>query len=72
MSPPSQMLKIRVVTLVVVIVLLLIIIFQNSAPTRLSLLFINAELPLMLWLGLFLITGILIGVALMWSYRRHP
>ena len=63
--------KIRIVSILVVIVLLLLVIWQNSAPTTLSLLIFSAELPLMVWLALFLGTGILAGIALMWSYHRR-
>ena len=64
--------KIRIASILVVVVLLLLVIWQNSAPTTLSLLIFSADLPLMLWLALFLVTGILAGIALMWSYRRYP
>ena len=71
MSASGNPRKIRIASILVVIVLLLLVIWQNSAPTTLSLLIFSAELPLMVWLALFLGAGILAGVALMWSYRRH-
>lgn len=71
MAPMSKMRKIRLIAILVVITVLLLVIWQNSAPTRLSLLFFSAELPLMIWLALFLISGILIGLALARSYRRQ-
>ena len=71
MSPMSGPRKARIITIIVLIVLLLMVIWQNSAETTLSLLFFSAELPLMVWLGLFLVIGILLGVGLMWSYRRR-
>ena len=64
--------KIRLITLVVLFVLVLLIIWQNSDPIRLSFLVFSAVLPLMAWLTLFLLIGILMGVGLMWSYRRRP
>ncbi len=72
MPPVGKGRKIRIALILLVIALLLLVIWQNSTPTTLSLLFVSAELPLMLWLALFLVTGILAGIALMWSYRRHP
>lgn len=69
MKSPSGSQKFRLVAILVIIVLLLMIIWQNSAATTLSLLFVSAELPLMLWLALFLGIGILLGVSLMWIYR---
>ena len=64
--------KIRLIALVVLFVLVLLIIWQNSDPIRLSFLVFSAVLPLMAWLTLFLLIGILMGVGLMWSYRRRP
>lgn len=72
MSTASNARKIRIITICVVVFLLLLIIWQNSTPAKLSLLIFSVELPLMVWLALFLATGILIGIALMWSYRRRP
>lgn len=72
MPMPGNARKIRLVTLVVVLVLVLLVIWQNSDPIRLSVLVFSAVLPLMAWLALFLVIGILIGVGLMWSYRRRP
>jgi uncharacterized integral membrane protein len=63
--------KFRIAAIVAVIVLVLLVIWQNSEMTTVKLLMISAELPLMLWLGLFLLTGVLLGVALMWSDRRR-
>jgi uncharacterized integral membrane protein len=63
--------KFRIAVIFAVIVLVLLVIWQNSEMTTLKLLMISAELPLMLWLGLFLLTGVLLGVALMWSDRRR-
>ncbi|HMM65692.1 MAG TPA: LapA family protein [Dokdonella sp.] len=63
--------KIRLVTILVVIVLVLLVIWQNSEPIRLSLLIFSAVLPLMVWLAVFLVIGLLLGIALMWSYRRR-
>lgn len=71
MAPMSKMHKIRLIAILVVITLLLLIIWQNSAPTRLSLLFFSAELPLMIWLAVFLVSGIFVGLALARSYRRQ-
>jgi uncharacterized integral membrane protein len=63
--------KFRIAAIFIVIVLVLLVIWQNSEMTTLKLLMFSAELPLMLWLGLFLLTGVLLGVALMWSDRRR-
>jgi uncharacterized integral membrane protein len=63
--------KFRIAAISAVIVLVLMVIWQNSEMTTVKLLMISAELPLMLWLGLFLLTGVLLGVALMWSDRRR-
>jgi uncharacterized integral membrane protein len=63
--------KFRIAAIFAVIVLVLLVIWQNSEMTTVKLLMISAELPLMLWLGLFLLTGVLLGVALMWSDRRR-
>lgn len=71
MPMPGNARKFRLATILVVIVLVLLVIWQNSEPVRLSLLFFGAVLPLMAWLALFLVIGILIGVTLMWSYRRR-
>ncbi len=71
MAPISKIHKIRTVAILVMITLLLLVIWQNSAPTRLSLLFFSAELPLMIWLAIFLVIGILLGIALAWSHRRR-
>lgn len=72
MNSASGSRKFRLVAILVIIVLLFMVIWQNSAETTLSLLFFSAQLPLMVWLGLFLLIGILLGVSLMWSYRRRP
>ena len=71
MPPIGKARKIRIVGILVVVIVLLLAIWQNSIPTTLSLLFFSAELPLMVWLALFLVTGIILGIALMWSYRRR-
>ncbi|SFN46081.1 LapA family protein [Dokdonella immobilis] len=71
MSPPSKSRHYRLVAILVLILLLVLIIWQNSQTTTLSLLFFSAELPLMIWLGLFLVIGVLLGVALACSYRRR-
>lgn len=63
--------KFRVAAICALIVILLLVIWQNSAKTTVTLLMFSAELPLMLWLGFFLLTGVLLGVALMWSYQRR-
>jgi uncharacterized integral membrane protein len=63
--------KFRIAAIFAVIVLVLLVIWQNSEMTTVKLLMISAELPLMLWLGLFLLTGVLLGIALMWSDRRR-
>ncbi|MGB0135327.1 LapA family protein [Dokdonella sp.] len=61
----------RLATIAVVAVLVLLVIWQNSEVTTLSILVFSANLPLMVWLGCFLVIGFLLGVALMWSYRRR-
>ena len=61
----------RLITIAVVSVLVLLVIWQNSEVTTLSILIFSANLPLMVWLGTFLMIGFLLGVALMWSYRRR-
>lgn len=61
----------RLVTIAIIAVLVLLVIWQNSEVTTLSFLVFNASLPLMVWLGCFLAIGFLLGVALMWSYRRR-
>jgi uncharacterized integral membrane protein len=48
-----------------------LVIWQNSQATTLSLLSFSSELPLMVWLGRFLIIGSLLGIALMSAYRRR-
>ncbi|MEP6882188.1 MAG: LapA family protein [Dokdonella sp.] len=63
--------KFRIIAILLVVVMLLTIIWQNSVPTTLVLLIFRAELPLMLWLAVFLLVGILIGAALTWSWRRR-
>ena len=57
--------------ILMVILMLLTIIWQNRVPTTLVLLIFRAELPLMLWLAVFLLAGILLGAALMLSWRRR-
>lgn len=61
----------RLITIAIVTVLVLLVIWQNSQTTTLSILFFDADLPLMVWLGGFLAIGFLLGVTLMWSYRRR-
>ena len=63
--------KFRIITILLIVVLLLTVIWQNSAPTTLVLLIFSAQLPLMLWLAVFLLIGILVGVTLVWSWRRR-
>ncbi|MBL0163132.1 MAG: LapA family protein [Xanthomonadales bacterium] len=72
MPTPAHVSKIRLITLLVVFVLVLMVIWQNSDPIRLSVLVFSAVLPLMAWLILFLVIGVLMGVGLMWTYRRRP
>lgn len=62
----------RLVTIAVVALLVLLVIWQNSEVTTLSILVFSANLPLMVWLACFLAIGFLLGVTLMWSYRRRP
>lgn len=71
MSPPSKSRHYRVVAILMLILLLVLVIWQNSEATTLSLLFFRAELPLMIWLVLFLMIGLLLGIALMWTYQRR-
>ncbi|MEZ5461709.1 LapA family protein [Dokdonella sp.] len=61
----------RLITIAIVTVLVLLVIWQNSQTTTLSILFFDADLPLMVWLGGFLGIGFLLGVTLMWSHRRR-
>lgn len=62
----------RLATIATLTILVLFVIWQNSEATTLRILFFSANLPLMVWLGGFLVIGMLLGVALMWSYRRRP
>ncbi len=62
----------RLLAIALVALLVLLVIWQNSETTTLSILIFSANLPLMVWLASFLAIGFLLGVALMWSYRRHP
>lgn len=72
MRVAGQANKSRLIAIAVVAVLVLVVIWQNSEATTLSILVFNANLPLMVWLGTFFAIGFLLGVALMWSYRRRP
>ena len=69
-KPDAPMSEINV-TPMVDVMLVLLVIWQNSEVTTLSILIFSANLPLMVWLGTFLMIGFLLGVALMWSYRRR-
>lgn len=71
MAIPARLKSFRSIVAIVLVVLLLVIAWQNSVPAPLYFLGFSAEMPLMVWLGLFLCLGILLGVALMWSYRRR-
>ena len=71
MSSPSKARHYRLIAILTLVLLLLLLIWQNSEATTLSLLFFSAELPLMIWLGLFLLIGLLLGMALMWTLRRR-
>jgi uncharacterized integral membrane protein len=69
--PESRTRHYRLVAILVLIVLLMLVVWQNSEATRLRLLFFSAELPLMVWLALFLVIGLMLGIALMWTHRRR-
>ena len=71
MQTLSKARTIRLVMIFALIAFLMFVIWQNSAATSVSFLFFSAELPLMVWLGLFLVVGMLLGIAFMWSYRRR-
>ncbi len=72
MAIPARLKTLRSVVVIVLVVLLLVVAWQNSAPAPLYFLGFSAEMPLMVWLVMFLAIGILIGVGLMWSYHRRP
>ncbi len=71
MAIPARLKSFRVIAALVLIVLFLIVAWQNSAPAGFYFLGFSSEMPLMLWLGLFLSIGFLLGVGLMWSLRRR-
>lgn len=68
---PGKSISGRQIGIAVVTVLVLLVIWQNSESTALSILFFSVNLPLMVWLAAFLAVGFLLGVAVMWSYRRR-
>lgn len=61
----------RLIAITSLIVLIFLVIWQNSASTTLRILVFSAELPLMVWLGVFFVLGFLLGLAMMWTYRRR-
>lgn len=61
----------RLIAITTLIVLIFLVIWQNSASTTLRILVFSAELPLMVWLGVFFVLGFLLGLAMMWTYRRR-
>lgn len=71
MLSPNRLLKIRIVAILVLVLLLALVIWQNSAPTRVTFVIFTADLPLMVWLALFLVIGIVTGIALARSLRRR-
>jgi uncharacterized integral membrane protein len=71
MAIPARLKSFHSIVVIVLIVLALVVAWQNSAPSALYFLGFRAELPLMVWLGLFLAIGFILGVSLMWSYRRR-
>lgn len=71
MAIPASLKSFRAIVVVLLIVLFLIVAWQNSAPAGFYFLGFSSEMPLMLWLGLFLSIGFMLGVGLMWSNRRR-